>query len=120
MTSEDFAILVDKIQARCKQVLLEKNHEYSRAGDRLWNFKVAGRKRDRSPEDALLDMQCKHAVSIEDIVNDVVVRGKDVPPLDKILEKVVDDINYDMLLVGLLVDRAKAQGDWKDEDIATG
>jgi hypothetical protein len=105
MNPERFGQVVKELLWHCNNTLLAKNSEYSRDGERLWNFKVAGRVLDVSPEEALIGMRVKHEVSILDIVDDVVLRGKQVPSPEHLKEKFGDSINYLLLLYALLIDR---------------
>ena len=96
----------------CGKVLTQKGEEYSREGDRLWNFKRAGEKRRKTPAEALLDMKVKHDVSIDDMV-DGLARGV-LPSREMVAEKIGDSINYLLLLEGLIEearDAARSQFD---------
>lgn len=106
MNAKDFNKIVVARMDWCKQTLLAKGEEYSREGDRLWNFKSAGRKRNKHPAEALLDMKVKHDVSVDDIVDDL-KRGV-VPPKEFVAEKIGDSINYLLLLEGL-IEEARTQ-----------
>lgn len=103
MNANEFDKLVEARLAHCKTVLTEKGEEYSRDGDRLWNFKRAGEKRRKDPAEALLDMKVKHDVSIDDMV-DMLKRG-DIPRKETVAEKIGDSINYLLLLEGLIEER---------------
>lgn len=103
MTPERFKQIVDARLAHCREVLTAKGEEYSRDGDRLHNFKSAGRKRGCTPEKSLLGMDDKHTVSIDDIVEDLEM-GK-LPTVSTLNEKISDAINYLLLLEGLIVER---------------
>ena len=100
MESITFNTIVGKRFDQCYKTLAEKGEEYSREGDRLWNFKRAGEKRRKTPAEALLDMKVKHDVSIDDIV-DGMKRGV-LPSLETVAEKIGDSINYLLLLEGLI------------------
>lgn len=101
---------------RTKEVLASKNAEYSDGVDKLHNFKVAGRKRNKSPEEALMGMFIKHMVSIDDVV-DKIEREFQITgfhPIKKIKrfitkklleEKIGDAINYLILLEALIKER---------------
>ena len=106
MNAKDFDKIVAARMDWCKQTLLAKGEEYSREGDRLWNFKSAGRKRNKHPAEALLDMKVKHDVSVDDIVDDL-KRGV-VPPKEFVAEKIGDSIDYLLLLEGL-IEEARTQ-----------
>ena len=103
MTPERFEQIVDARLAHCQKVLTAKGEEYSRDGDRLHNFKKAGRKLGETPEAALLGMNVKHTVSIDDIVTDL--EAGELPTTKALDEKISDAINYLLLLEGLIVER---------------
>ena len=108
MNAKDFDKIVADRMDWCEQTLLAKGEEYSREGDRLWNFKSAGRKLNCHPAQALAGMEVKHDVSIDDII-DGLAQGV-VPPKEMVAEKIGDSINYLLLLEGLIEEeRAKRE-----------
>ncbi|MDX9893871.1 MAG: hypothetical protein RBS34_00395 [Desulfofustis sp.] len=100
MKAKDFDQIVEDRMAWCWKTLCAKGEEYSRDGDRLWNFKVAGRKLGCHPAQALTGMMTKHVVSVDDII-DGLAKGI-VPPKELVAEKIGDSINYLLLLEGLI------------------
>ena len=100
MNAKDFDEIVAARMAWCNKTLCAKGEEYARDGDRLWNFKAAGRKRNQHPAQALAGMEVKHDVSVDDII-DGLARGI-VPPKELVAEKIGDSINYLLLLEGLI------------------
>ena len=100
MNAKDFNEIVAVRMAWCNKTLCAKGDEYARDGDRLWNFKAAGRKRNQHPAQALAGMEVKHDVSVDDII-DGLARGI-VPPKELVAEKIGDSINYLLLLEGLI------------------
>lgn len=100
MNAKDFDKIVAARMAWCNKTLCAKGDEYARDGDRLWNFKAAGRKRNQHPAQALAGMEVKHDVSVDDII-DGLARGI-VPPKELVAEKIGDSINYLLLLEGLV------------------
>lgn len=84
-------------------VLGRKAGEYVRGGDRYSNFKHAAAYRKTTPEDALMGMRAKHEISLLDVVNDV-AQGR-LPSIELLEEKIGDNINYLILLEGLLRER---------------
>ena len=100
MNAEDFNKIVAARMAWCNKTLCAKGDEYARDGDRLWNFKAAGRKRNQHPAQALAGMEVKHDVSVDDII-DGLAQGI-VPPKEMVAEKIGDSINYLLLLEGLI------------------
>lgn len=91
---------------KIKQTLSEKEEEYAVDGDRFHNFRVAGRKENITPERALKGMAVKHEVSVSDLI-DMVERCPDRITVKLIDEKIGDNINYLILLEGLLKLRIK-------------
>ena len=100
MDCKKFDEIVAKRLDACSALLAVKGEEYSRGGDRLWNFKRAGEHRRCSPAKALLGMKVKHDVSIDDIV-DRLDNGI-IPSPYTVAEKINDSINYLLLLEGLI------------------
>lgn len=100
MNAKDFDKIVADRMAWCRQTLCAKGDEYAREGDRLWNFKVAGRKLNCHPAEALAGMMVKHTVSVDDII-DGLSRGI-VPTKELVAEKIGDSIDYLLLLEGLI------------------
>ena len=100
MNAKDFDEIVANRMAWCNKTLCAKGDEYARDGDRLWNFKAAGRKMNQHPAQALAGMEVKHDVSVDDII-DGLARGI-VPPKELVAEKIGDSINYLLLLEGLI------------------
>jgi hypothetical protein len=102
MNTEKFnQVLNDRI-FEIRAVLSSKAKEYA-TEDRLHNFKVAARRRNQTPERALMGMKEKHSVSIEDIIDNI---DKGILPSKELLnEKIGDEINYLILLEALLLER---------------
>jgi len=97
------------VKARLKKiqtVLVAKGKEYSSEDDRFHNFNVAGRIAGTTPEKALYGMMLKHEVSVLDLIE---MAGTDTTELDEgmIDEKIGDNINYLILLEGLLKKRCR-------------
>lgn len=103
MNHERFRKVSEERVTTCLATLNSKGEEYSRAGDRLHNFKKAGRRQGCTPERALVGMWEKHLTSIDDMIEDL-EDGK-LPSHHVIDEKFTDAINYLLLLEGLLVER---------------
>ena len=102
----DFEILVENRCRAIKEVLTQKAKEYASDESRFHNFEMAARKRDTTPEDALMGMKVKHDISVDDLVK----WAKESPEKlnnDIINEKIGDSINYLILLEGLLKLRIK-------------
>ncbi len=102
MTSKEFQEVLDDTLAQVIDILGSKAMEYATT-DRLHNFKKAAHLEGTTPEKALTGMMAKHTVSIYDMVD-----GGGNFPLDKWDEKIVDHINYLILLKALVVEKATA------------
>jgi len=88
---------------KCLNTLTLKSEEYARDGDRLHNFKTAARIDNETPEKALWGMWKKHIVSIRDMIHDI---DKGILPSESVLnEKMTDNIDYTVLLEGLIRER---------------
>ena len=128
MNAKDFDKIVGARLNWCEKTLCAKGDEYAREGDRLWNFKVAARKLNCHPAEALAGMMVKHTVSVDDII-DGLERGI-VPPRELVAEKIGDSINYLLLLEGLIeeerqrreeapeMNAALMMGPWSLEELA--
>ena len=89
-------ILTTRLQ-KIEATLGTKAREYAHDGDRLYNFKVAGRMTGVSPAEALWGMAAKHLVSVQDLVI-----GKLENKKEMVDEKCTDMINYLILLIAVL------------------
>lgn len=105
MKPERFETIVNRSQTICREILLEKNEEYSRDNERLHNFYTAARVDNTTPEVALWGMAKKHLVSIMDMIEDT-KRGL-CPTPEMVTEKFGDMHNYLYLLEGLFDDRRR-------------
>jgi len=105
MKHEDFSILLDERLEKTRDTMGTKGDGYRSEDDQFHNFKAAGRKRNITPEDALMGMKVKHDVSVDDIVKNL---DKGILPTRKLIdEKIGDEIVYLTLLEGLLVERIR-------------
>lgn len=91
---------------KIKTVLGAKAKEYASPQDRFHNFRVAGRMAGCTPEKALYGMMLKHEVSVVDLIEmaDISPDKLNEPLID---EKIGDNINYLILLEGLLRQRCR-------------
>ena len=104
MNLTEFKNLVKQLDEGWNSLMFVQKHaDYSRNGDKLHNFKRAAVRRSTIPEDALMGMAEKHFVSIEDMVDDLVLGIEH--PLEKWDEKLCDAVNYYKLLRALLEER---------------
>jgi hypothetical protein len=108
MEQTEFQKVLDAQLEWCKKTLGAKNVEYSRGGDKLYNFKVAARMENTTQEKALWGMLLKHWVSVRDTVfhEAPVPEGQCRDPLPSYLdEKIGDSINYLLLLRAMFEER---------------
>lgn len=112
MTHEDFDKLLHEVLIpEVVRKLTAKSDEYASKTDKLANFHRVAAKQGRTPQQALLGMQDKHIISIQDLVNDR-PEGR-IRPLEMWFEKITDDVCYDFLMYALEVE---AQGDKETSD----
>jgi hypothetical protein len=103
MSPEDFDKLVVERCDKIRQTLVMKSKEYSRNGDRLWNFNRGAAISGISRERALHGFMLKHFISYLDILDDI-DKGN-IPSNDTVDEKVGDIINYFILLEASIKER---------------
>jgi len=98
-------VLINRINS-IQKVLASKAKEYASNKSRYHNFEVAGRKAGTTPEKALLGMMMKHVVAVDDLV-DWIEECPHKLTNEIINEKIGDNINYLILLEGMLLNRAE-------------
>ena len=102
----DFDKIVHERIDSILSTLTQKAKEYAKGGDHFHTFNVAARMWETTPEKALYGMMSKHMVSVLDLVNAV----PDTEITEAIInEKIGDNINYLILLEGLLKKRVYNQ-----------
>lgn len=101
-SNDKFERVVEKRITQIRNTLNRKAVEYAVNDDRFHNFKVAARINNTTPEKALKGMMLKHEVSVQDLIDNP---GSATEEL--INEKIGDNINYLILLEGLLRERIK-------------
>lgn len=100
MNQEEFEHTFETVVKVCREMLVEKAKEYAEGDvDRLHNFHLAAGLSMQTKEQALAGMMVKHTVSIYDMV-----RSGKTYSLSKWDEKIVDHINYLILLRACVVD----------------
>lgn len=110
MKAGKFDQIVEERLSKCKDILHQKDKEYSSDDDRLHNFKRSGAEQDCTPIKALDGMFSKHRVSFRDIVERMEKDPQYCPDKDLIDEKITDMINYPLLAEGLIEERRKEIG----------
>jgi hypothetical protein len=91
-----FNELLDRRIDRTRKVLGSKSEEYSKDGDKLYNFNRAATLRRKSPIEVCFDYGTKHLVSVIDMVEAAVAGA--LPDQGLVDEKIGDLINYLILL----------------------
>ena len=95
-----FERLVERRITKIRSTLMRKAKEYASDKDRFHNFKVAALMNTTTPEKALKGMMLKHEVSVLDMINSPEKVTKEM-----VDEKIGDNINYLILLEGLLKEK---------------
>lgn len=104
MDSERFDHVLSETVARVNAILGSKAGEYAVGGDRLSNFKTSAVLQGNiTPEEALRGKMAKHTVSIYDMINSGDPEQYTLAQWD---EKIIDHINYLILLRALLAERS--------------
>ncbi len=99
MTSKDFNKLVEDTFEMCRQTLSVKQDEYNLDADRLSFFKEGNELTKLTPEQTCYLFMYKHIKSLADMV-----ASKNKFPKALWDEKIKDNINYLILLRGLITD----------------
>lgn len=106
MIQEKFNEFMDfVIDKHIKGVMCSKSAEYARNNDKLHNFKKAAKMSGKTPIECLRGMMLKHDVSIEDMLDDLIL-GKTFSQ-ELWQEKLHDKINYMFLLWAILFEENK-------------
>lgn len=93
MKTEEFKNMMKDTYKLSEELLLKKRAEYSENGDVLSAFKQASQMQNNSYIQALGGMMSKHTVSLYEMIS-----GKDRKSLEQWDEKILDHINYLILL----------------------
>lgn len=101
MTYSEFERLVVNRFKICARTLTEKAKQYAISDDRLIQFKVAAVLENRTPEQALQGMMIKHTIALNDFINNPQLNI----PREQWEEKIVDSINYLVLLEALVKEK---------------
>lgn len=103
MNSQEFNEIVKQTEQLIEQTLIRKQDEYNLDEDRLGFFKHNAEFLGKTPEEALWAMASKHFISLTDMIN-----SKQAFAEETFNEKIIDAINYLILLRGLILDTGKA------------
>lgn len=99
MTPKEFNIVLQNTLDSCSKLLASKSKEYDFNIDRLHSFKAGAQLLGNTPIDTLLGYLTKHIMSVFDMSKEF-----DNFPMEKWDEKLLDCINYFILLRALLLD----------------
>src|SRR5680860_254597 len=100
MNKAQFEQHVQACKNRIDETLTEKAKQYRRNDNPFHNFDKAAEMNWITAERALMGMMAKHEVSIRDIIDDI-DNGKH-PSIEMLSEKIGDNINYLILLEGII------------------
>lgn len=103
----DFEKILESRLMMIKETLSSKAKEYASDNNRFHNFDVAGRIAGTTAEKALMGMMLKHEVSVRDLVDLAGGLNNNKITDELINEKIGDNINYLILLEGLLKRRIR-------------
>lgn len=103
MTEKKFEEIVEETLNQIKETLIIKGREYRRNNNPFHNFDVGSLKTGIIREKVLDGFMLKHEISIEDIVNDIVL-GK-LPTKEVIEEKFGDILIYTIIKKASILDR---------------
>lgn len=98
MADKTYKELINETIEMCTDVLLKKKGEYTTEQDYFHNFNVAAELENITPKQALAGMMAKHTVSIYDMCN-----SNEEYSLEKWNEKIVDHINYLLILRAMVM-----------------
>lgn len=102
MKHSDFdKFLEEEVIAKIRSVLSSKSADYSKGDDKLYNFKLAAEMDGDTSLQALRGMHLKHRASIRQGLDEVMM-GEKLRDYKWWLEKVIDDVNYDILMLAML------------------
>ena len=100
MDNSMFDKVFSEVMDECEEVLINRNVQYASDSDRLHNFHQAAHKLRTSAVQACNSMRAKQDIALDDLVHNYTKLGKRAYP-DLWKEKIIDDINYLILLYAL-------------------
>lgn len=99
MDKNQFQSIIKNQVEKCLEVNFKKNEGYALDGDCLGSFKRSAVLQGRTPAQILGGSMAKHTISIYDMLN-----SNQAFPMEIWEEKIVDHINYLLILKALLVE----------------
>lgn len=103
MQQDRFNEVCDELLDRCREVLQRKNLTYAAPGDKLKNFKIGAQLRNTTELKLLWGYLMKHIVSIQMLID------RDEQNIGLYLPKIIDSINYLILLYAILKEEKEAK-----------
>ncbi|CAK0747705.1 conserved hypothetical protein [Azospirillaceae bacterium] len=105
MTHQEFDNIFDETVKKCQSILNVKKYEYA-TEDRLHNFKAAAYVQGITSAVALSGMMAKHIISLFDMLRQPEINWS----LETWDEKIIDAINYLILLRALIKEEERIIG----------
>ena len=97
MNNDEFERVAQHLLGKAHNIMFKRAMTYSNETDRLANFRHAAGLTGRNMQQVLAGFMLKHTVSLYDMIE----TGYDYP-LDQWEEKIIDHINYLLLLRAIL------------------
>ena len=97
MNNDDFERVANRLLEQCHFIMFKRAMTYSKETDRLANFRHAAGLTGRNMQQVLAGFMLKHTVSLYDMIE----TGGEYP-LEQWEEKIIDHINYLILLRAVL------------------
>lgn len=98
IVKDKYKSCIEETIEMCTDVLLKKNKEYADNIHPLHTFQIAAELQDTTLIKALAGMMAKHTSSIYDMCN-----SEEDFPIEKWNEKIIDHINYLLILRAMVV-----------------
>jgi hypothetical protein len=110
MTIKLFNELIENRLIYCLNLLRgEKQQKYAKDDDRLSHFKITGRIKNETQERGLWGMWVKQITSLLDIIENLEKDPPLLPSKEMLDELISDNINYPILLEGLIIERISGE-----------
>lgn len=114
MKTSEFNKLANKMLQVTRDTLLAKGAAYNTKDERFVSFLEAAKERNCTPVGALDGMWVKHRVSIRMEMQKMDADPSYYPSAKWIQDKLGDNINYTLLLMGLIMDRRRQLDESED------
>lgn len=102
MKREEFELIVEGLEKSRRDILLQRNANYSTTNDSLHNFKVGAKIMGCTPAQCAWNYMTKHLVSLRDKVME-----NDFADENDLLEKVQDIQNYLTFIYAIAIEESK-------------